>query len=296
MKNKLSFFISVSILFFFISACNNNQANQANQEEQTVKMMSYNIRYDNPGDSLNNWNYRKKQLVNEVLFYNPDFMGIQEGLVNQVQYLSKHLTDRKYIGVGRKDGKEGGEYSAIFYNAKKYSLIAGSDSTIWLSETPEKPSVGWDAVLPRILTWGKFKSNETGKIVYVFNTHYDHIGDTARANSSKLIVNTIKKIAQGEAAILSGDFNVTRDRKPYKIIKNSFMNDAFKISKLPPIGPKFTFAGFEVCKGASHGNRIDYIFVNNKFKVQKAATISNMRNGHFLSDHLPILSVLEWVK
>lgn len=293
--NHYAYLFIATGLFFGLGACQKNESDNT-ISSQTLSVMSYNIRYDNPGDSLNSWDHRKKQLVNEVLFYNPDFMGIQEGLDHQVHYLAAHLSNRKYIGVGRKDGKKKGEYSAIFYNTKRFSLVPGTDSTMWLSETPGKPSTGWDAALPRIVTWGEFQSKATGKKLYVFNTHFDHRGETARAKSAKLILETINKIAGGMPVVLTGDFNVTEQKKPYKIITNSFMNDAWHTSKLDPVGPEFTYAGFEVCDSSTHRARIDYIFVNNLLDVNKIAAISNFRDGHFLSDHLPVYSELTWNK
>ena len=255
---------------------------------QSVSIMSYNLRYDNPGDSLNSWDHRKEQLANEVLFYNPDFMGVQEGLHHQVKYLAEHLSNREFIGVGRKDGKEKGEYSAIFYNTKKFELMPGTDSTIWLSETPGRPSTGWDAALPRILTWGQFQSKLNGELIYVFNTHFDHRGKIARAKSAELILKIIKKIAGNAPAVLTGDFNVPEQKKPYQIIAGSFMRDAWYVSELKPVGPEFTYSGFSVCNSSAHKARIDYVFVNQEIKVNKIAAISNFRNGYFLSDHIPV--------
>src|SRR5699024_2406841 len=257
-----------------------------------ISVMSYNLRYDNPGDSSNSWDHRKERLANEILFYNPNFMGIQEGLHHQVEYLNKHLINRKYIGVGRKDGNTKGEYSAIFYDTTKYELVPGTDSTMWLSETPGKPSKGWDAVLPRIVTWGKFKSKLTGKEIYVFNTHFDHRGKTARAESAKLILKTIKKVAGNKPVVLTGDFNVPESSKPYKIITSSFMRDAWYISKLDPVGPEATFRDFNVCHPSPRKARIDFIFVNEELNVNKVASISNFEKGTFLSDHIPVFSVL----
>lgn len=284
-------FITVGLLFIVYSCQTNDPPGSFSSK---VSVMTYNLRYDNPGDSLNSWDHRKKRLVNEVLFYNPDFMGIQEGLHHQVRYLAEHLSNRKYIGVGRKDGKKKGEYSAIFYNTKRFSLVPGSDSTMWLSETPGKPSKGWDAALPRIVTWGEFQSKATGRKIYVFNTHFDHRGKTARAKSAMLVLQTIKEIAGDMHAVITGDFNVPEQAKPYKIITNSFMRDAWYASKLEPVGPEFTFAGFDVCDSSAHRARIDYIFVNKSLDVNKIATISNFRHGEFLSDHLPVYAILSF--
>ena len=228
----------IFLLCIFYSCA--HQQKSATESSSKITVMSYNLRYDNPGDSLNSWDHRKERLVNEVMFYNPDFMGIQEGLHHQVEYLSQHLPGRKYIGVGRKDGKQDGEYSAIFYNADQFHLVPGSDSTMWLSKTPGKPSRGWDAALPRIVTWGAFQRNDSDKTFYVFNTHFDHKGEMAREKSASLILKTIQKVAGDHPVALAGDFNVPERKKPYKILTGTFMKDARKITSIGPIGPEFT--------------------------------------------------------
>jgi endonuclease/exonuclease/phosphatase family metal-dependent hydrolase len=280
-------------LFLGCWSCNEHGSNDPYRSPTSVTVMSYNIRNANIGHNRKYWNKRKKRLVNEVLFYNPDFMGIQEGLYRQVKYLDSHLTGRKYIGVGRRDGKMKGEYSAIFYNTKRFKLIPGTDSTMWLSSTPGKPSKGWDAALPRIVTWGEFRSKDTGKILYVFNTHFDNRGKKARAESAKLILKTIKKVAGDMPVVLTGDFNVPDQQKPsYKIMIKSFMQDARYASQLKPIGPEFTWVGgFDVCD-TTHQERNDYIFVNKSLTVKKFAAISNFRHGQYPSDHIPIFSEL----
>src|SRR5699024_2993427 len=158
--NICGFLLLAAILPVGPVGCHKN-SNQNTVSSLKITVMSYNIRNANSGHNRKNWNRRKEQLINEVLFYNPDFMGIQEALYVQMKYLDSLLTGRKYIGVGRKDGKEGGEYNAIFYNANHFELVPGTDSTMWLSSTPGKPSVGWDAALPRIVTWGEFRSKAT---------------------------------------------------------------------------------------------------------------------------------------
>ena len=229
--------------------------------------MTYNIRYDNPGDSLNSWDYRKDQLINLVSFYEPDFMGTQEALFHQLKDMDKGLENMRWIGVGRTDGKSKGEFSALFYNADKYELVDHSDSTIWLSETPSKPSKSWDAALPRIVTWGTFRNKSTGSKLLVCNTHFDHIGDTARAESAKLIVETIHAISGKLPVVLTGDFNVEETSLPYKILTDSIsgLNDAFYESELPHVGPLFTYSGFSISEGNDR-RRIDYLFINHTIK------------------------------
>lgn len=258
-------------------------------QEDSFRVMSYNIRYDNPDDSLNSWKHRKDRVTDLIKFYKPDFLGIQEGLIHQVQHLNKHLTDMGRIGVGRDDGKKAGEFSAIFYNRHKFKLVPETANTIWLSETPSKPSKSWDAALPRIMTFGKFRNRNNGQELYVFNTHFDHRGTQARAESAKLIIETIKEVAGDLPVVLTGDFNVTKDDQPYKILTGSFLNDTYNASEIPSIGPEFTFSGFDV-PGPEAKRIIDYIFVNDWLDVSRYAIISAFRDGRFPSDHLPVVA------
>ena len=153
---------------------------------QSHSFMTYNIRYATERDGVNAWSNRKAFLSDQIKFYSPDVFGIQEGLLRQVSYLDSALTQYQYIGVGRDDGKEKGEFSAIFYDTEKLKVI--ENSTFWLSETPEKISIGWDAAMERICTYALFENLVSGQKFYVFNTHFDHIGKVAREKSADLIL------------------------------------------------------------------------------------------------------------
>ena len=153
---------------------------------QTLTTLTFNIRYDNPDDGKNSWEQRKTSVVALLEHYAPQIFGLQEGLLQQVRYLKEHLGPYNYVGVGREDGKEKGEYSPIFYDTTQYEMI--SNSTFWLSNTPEKVSVGWDAALERICTCALFRHQESGKYLWVFNTHFDHMGVKARQKSAQLLL------------------------------------------------------------------------------------------------------------
>lgn len=276
--------LAIPILVYVLTtACNTS-----NRQFSSIRVMSYNIKFDDKADTVNGWDKRKDQVVNLVRFYEPDFLGTQEGLLHQLEYMENGLRNMKWIGAGRTDGKNEGEFSALFYNSERFELLINSDSTIWLSETPSHPSKSWDAALPRILTWGKFRNKNSKEEFFVFNTHFDHIGDTARAESARLIVETIKEVANGFPVILSGDFNATEDSQPYKVLTND-LADAFYSSALPHVGPLFSFEGFEALS-SNNKRRIDYIFVNDKLEVKKHAIISDFRDGRYPSDHLPIVA------
>jgi endonuclease/exonuclease/phosphatase family metal-dependent hydrolase len=275
--------LSIGILLW---GCD-NQSNQSNQ----LRIMSYNIKYDNPDAGRYAWKNRKDQLSNLIQFYEPAVIGTQEGLLHQLEYLEDELESYKWIGVGRDDGTMSSEFSALFYDSTKVELIPNTENTIWLSETPTKPSMGWDADFPRILTYGKFRDRSTGKSLWVFNTHFDHVGDTARTNSAKLIADSIASIANERPVILTGDFNAPPEREPYAVLTsdNRTLQDAFNASDLENVGPNFTFEGFDV-RSDNDGRRIDYIFVNDKVDVQKHAIISSFRDFGYPSDHLPVVA------
>lgn len=252
---------------------------------QNYKVMSYNIRYDNRWDTLNHWGLRKHKIVEQIRFYRPDVLGIQEGLKNQVHFINKELKNYKYIGVGREDALEKGEFSAIFYNANKIEVL--QQNTIWLSDTPSQVSVGWDAALERICTYGLFKIKSTNQKVWVFNTHFDHRGQVARKKSAKLIVKTIKQVnKKGYPVILMGDFNLPIQSKPMQIIKKD-LEWALDISEHALYGPKATFNAFDIFKAPSVW--IDFIFTQ-KIKVLSYAHIDDrLDTTRYTSDHFPVL-------
>ena len=253
---------------------------------QPLTFITYNIRYDNPDDGDDAWEVRKSWLANQIRFYEPDVLGIQEGLHQQVVYLHSELTQYDYTGVGRDDGKEKGEYSAIFYNKTKLDLL--KSGTFWLSKTPEKPSKGWDANIVRICTYALFQNKNSKKIFFVFNTHFDHKGTEARKNSALLIIEKINQLnTLNYPVILMGDFNAQPDDEPVKIIKEK-MKDTRDVSISPPFGPEGTANGFEFDKPVT--KRIDYIFTKGKISVSKYAILSDAKNLHYPSDHLPVYS------
>jgi len=252
---------------------------------QSHSIMSYNIRYDNIWDVENSWTIRKEKIRQIFIQYAPSIIGIQEGLLNQVQYLDSCLTNYEYIGVGRDDGKQLGEFCAIYFDTTRYALL--SHSTFWLSETPDTISVGWDAALERICTYGLFKHRKTSEEFWVFNAHFDHMGARAREQSSGLILNMIKKINRRSLPlILMGDFNSIPNSPPVNKIKTE-LSDGLEIALEELQGPKGTFNGFDADLPIE--KRIDYIFTGN-FKVLSYLHINDrLNNNRHISDHLPVM-------
>ena len=178
--------IYLMLLPFLAAACGQGGQQAATQTDEPVNVMTFNVRYDNPDDSLNNWNYRKDRVANAIRFYDADIVGTQEVLHNQMEDLRQRLPGYESIGVGREDGKEAGEYSALWYRADRFT--AKESGWFWLSETPEVAgSKGWDGACERIATWAKLQDKLTGKELFVMNTHLDHVGVAARREGVKLV-------------------------------------------------------------------------------------------------------------
>lgn len=255
-----------------------------------LRIMTYNIRLDTPADKEDQWPHRKERVASLIRYHNPDLLGIQEALPHQVKYLEQVLPQYGWYGVGRDDGKDKGEYSAVFFNKDKYQLL--DKGTFWLSPQPDKPSKGWDAAIIRICSWIKLKNKVTGDTLFHFNTHFDHIGEKARENSASLLSSKIIKIAGNAPVVLTGDFNTTEDTQAYaNLISSGILLNTEKISKSGHYGPDGTFSTFSVQNEL--GKKIDFIFVSNHFSVLQHATLTDAQNGRYPSDHLPVVAVVE---
>ncbi len=248
-------------------------------------IMSYNIRYDNNWDVKNSWSIRKKKVIQIFGQYEPSIMGVQEGLLNQVQYIDSCLANYDYVGVGREDGKERGEFCVIYFDTTRY--VVSKHSTFWLSETPDTISVGWDAALERICTYGLFKDKKTADEFWVFNTHFDHMGSMARERSSGLILDRINEVNHRSLpVILMGDFNSEPDSPPINKIRTE-MSDALQLSLEKLQGPMGTFNGFD--PDLPIERRIDYVFTRDVKVLSYIHVNDRMNNNRHISDHLPVM-------
>lgn len=252
---------------------------------QTLKLMTYNIRLEHDADGENAWIHRKDFLTSQILFYEPDIAGFQEVTPNQLDYLSKILSQYAIVGIGR-DGIGKGESSNIIYKKNRFKLI--ETQTFWLSETPDKISKGWDAAFNRVCTYALLKDIKTNKHFWVFNTHLDHIGEEARTNSIQLILNKIALLnTKNYPVIFMGDFNSEPTSDRINLLKKT-MDDTRDITLEKPFGPAGTFNGFKHHEPVTL--LIDYIFIskNNSLKVKKYAILSDSNNLKYPSDHLPV--------
>lgn len=268
-------FVSLFLLFiFFISPL----------WSQDIKIMTYNIRYDDTKDSINGWAQRKHYVLKIMEESDAKIIGVQEALLHQMKDIDHAFVNYEYVGVARDDGYEHGEYSAIFYDTTLFKMI--KNQTFWLSDMPERPSYGWDAAFKRICTAVLLKHIESHQEFWVFNTHFDHMGIQARKKSAELVLERIIQFNPDHLpTILMGDFNVTHFEKPYKTITKSLQDTHLASNEIKGrnIG---TYNGFqEVFEPKS----IDFIFTNQLNILFYTQIVDQLPNGNYPSDHFPIL-------
>ncbi len=257
---------------------------------QDMLVGSYNIRYKNANDSIQGevWSKRCQVICDQVNFMAPDIFGTQEVLYAQLQDMKKALDGYDYIGIGRDDGKRGGEHEAIFYKKNKVKLLKHGD--FWLSETPDKPGLGWDAACIRICTWGKFAVKNPGgdlhrgglfnrgpkpkeKVFYFFNLHMDHVGVVARREAAKLVVNKVREIAQGAPVFITGDFNVDQNDEIYTIFtKSGLLKDSYDAARIR-FAENGTFNAFKTDFYTK--SRIDHVFVSPSIQVEAYGVLTD---------------------
>lgn len=284
---KKLLFITSLLILVIVSGC------KKKSDEGLAKIMTFNIRYDNPRDSANAWPNRSL-IVSEFLNgEKPDIIGMQEVLNHQYEYLVSVLPDYGSVGVGRSDGAKEGEMNPVFYRKERFDMIR--TKTFWLSETPEVAgSMAWGAGLPRIVTWIELADKNTKEHLYFFNTHFAHDSDTARINSSSLLIEKVDSIAEGFPFVITGDLNMLISARGYEILTGPhesvpLLSDTYAVSKRRHIGPAYTFNGFSDNTSAG---RIDYIFVRNGMEVLENRTIIKKEHGVFISDHWPVVAVI----
>lgn len=256
--------------------------------EQSVQVMTYNIRLDTENDRGNAWPHRRDFLADQVRYHLPDVLGTQEGLPHQIDWLDENLTEYAYVGEGRRGG-HAGEYSAIFYN--RHRLRVKDSGTFWLSDTPDQVSTGWDAALPRICTWARFAERTGARDFLVFNTHFDHVGKQARINSVDVILRMVDSLSpDGLPYVVMGDLNLTPETEPLRKL-SAAMTDTYGAADIS-LGPEGTFTGFRHDVPATR--RIDYVFVSGspRVEVSRYAVLTDAIDGRYPSDHLPVTATL----
>jgi endonuclease/exonuclease/phosphatase family metal-dependent hydrolase len=260
---------------------------------EPLRVISFNIRYNNVRDGTDAWPHRKAMVAELLAEHRPDLFGLQEALRGQIADLEQRLPGYAWCGVGRDDGEERGEFAPIFYLRDRLSLVR--QGVFWLSSEPDKVgSRGWDANIPRIATWTILRDKQTEQELFAINTHFDHQGQQARLESAKLLRRRIAELAGERPVVLTGDFNCREDSPPYRALtappaaseQAPALFDAIKRSRSDAEGPNSTWNGF---KQIAPGHRIDFVFVSGDWRVLKHRTVDKRLEGRFASDHLAVL-------
>lgn len=275
-KISVLFSALLMLVSFSVSAGDDNNV-------EGLKVMSYNIRYGDADDGTNSWRFRYPATLEMIEDQKPDVFGVQEALQYQITFIEENCRDYKCVGVGRDNGKKKGEFMSIFWNKKTVSMLKWG--TYWLSETPKKPSMGWDAACYRTATWALMKDKKTGKKFYFVNTHLDHVGKEAQKNGLKLIVDKIAEInPDNYPMILTGDFNVTPDDSVLDEL-DTRMTSARKVAEKTDNKGTYTNWG-------KTSKVIDYIYYSGFGRCPEFQTVTKKYAGRrFVSDHDPITAV-----
>lgn len=273
-------------------ACSGGQ--QAASMDEPIDVMSFNVRYDNPGDSLNNWRFRKDRVANAIRFYDAEIVGTQEVLHGQLLDLQQRLPEYGVVGVGREDGKEKGEYSALWYKKDRFEVI--DSGNFWLSETPEVAgSKGWDGACERIAAWARLKDKTTGKVILALNTHLDHVGEVARREGVALVLDRAEALGEGARIVVTGDFNAGPESEVIRQVTDTaqpkHLTDARTVSPIV-YGPDWTFHDFGRWPQEKR-ERIDYVFLGEGWKVTRYGVLAELDNEAYLSDHNPVLVTIQ---
>jgi endonuclease/exonuclease/phosphatase family metal-dependent hydrolase len=260
-----------------------------------LRVMSFNLRLDLASDGPNAWPHRKDWAAALIRFHGADVVGVQEALAHMLTDLDARLPGFARVGVGRADGRSGGEFSAILYRTERLELI--DSGTFWLSPSPEVPgSKGWDAAIERVATWGRFRDRRTGCTHVHLNTHFDHIGEQARQESARLIRRRLAGLSRGLPVIVTGDLNAEPASVAYRIFTRDSipdaltpLRDAYHVSRDAHYGPNSTWTAF---RAIEPGRRIDYVLVTDAIPVLAHGVLTDRWDDRFPSDHLPVLAVL----
>lgn len=280
MKHLSVIALSVSLLF---ASCARESG------ESRIGVMTFNMRYDRPDEGDNNWSVRRSRIARLIAERRPDIIGSQELLHHQYMYMDSVLTDYESVGVARDDGRQEGEYNALFFLRSRFEAVGSG--TFWLSENPDSAgSHGWDGACKRIATWAVLRERGTGTELLAVNTHLDHEGPVARREGARLLLRRIDMLRDGRPAVLTGDFNSSPDSEPIAILlADGVLSHSRDIA--PGVGgPGWSFTDFHRMPECER-QLIDYIFVAG-LGVESYAVLPDTLDGGLMSDHAPVYAEL----
>ena len=295
---EMSKYISFLLLSFLVFGCSDKEGltrdfddhlvagGEDNESKVEFNIGTYNLRLLTASDvGPESWENRKQWVRKIVDEHNFDILSTQEGVIAQIQDIVENKP-YAYIAVGRDDGMSAGETCAILYKTAKFTVE--DQGTFWLSMTPNTPSAGWDATIKRICTWIKFEEKASGKVFFVFNAHYDHLGTVARVESSKLMLSKIAEIAADSPFVMTGDLNAEPSSDAVTtLVGPKLLWEAKSVTHTPALGPAGTYYGYDLSVPPT--SRIDYIFVSRTVHALEYEVIDDdFTTGNIASDHLPV--------
>lgn len=279
---------ALALMFVMLAGCRSGPA-----QGEPVRVMSLNLRYDNPADGVNRWSERRDLLVDVVRAFHPDLLGTQECLASQAAFLREALPEYAFIGAGRDDGKLKGEMTALFFRADRFELL--DSGHFWLSKTPDVPgSKSWDAAITRMVSWVNLRDRRDDTTIWCFNTHFDHRGEQAREMSSQLLRERVLEMSGGQRVVITGDFNASAEGRVSSLLRGSVDDGPTLVDTYRAVHPlvergEGTFDDF---KGVDTGDRIDWIVVTPDVRVIDAGIDRTHVGDHWPSDHFPVTAVV----
>jgi endonuclease/exonuclease/phosphatase family metal-dependent hydrolase len=297
-RRMISFWMCVLLLLVILPVlCRADDSGSGGLE---LRVMTFNIRYGTANDGENQWNNRKEMVFDVIRNHSSDVIGLQEALRFQIDAIREAHPVYGEIGVAREDGYEEGEYSSVLYSTDRFGVA--ESGTFWFSDTPEiAGSNTWGNACVRICSWARLIETKTGKALYIFNLHLDHVSQPSREKSAVLLAERIENRRFKDPFVVTGDFNAGENNPVIKYLKSEItvegpdgrkvetsvpMIDTFRVLH-PDVKDVRTAHGF---RGGKQGNKIDYIFVPPGTKVLKAEILYDNIDGRYPSDHYPVIA------